>query len=131
MSEINMTRHDHILVGLFSSLQAAAMQQMGKIQNPMTQEVERDMTAAASTIDILDMLKVKCRTDTPEELLRFMDAAVADLQMNFVDEQKKDSAKAPASEAKENDNPENDVAENDAAQTDAAEDGESADGAAG
>jgi len=100
MSEINMTRHDHILIGLFSSLQAAAMQQMGKIQNPMTQEVERDLAAAASTIDILEMLKVKCRTDTPDELLRFMDGAVADLQMNFVEEKKKDAAEpeAPAAE---------------------------------
>jgi len=102
MSEINMTRHDHILIGLFSSLQAAAMQQMGKIQNPMTQEIERDLTAAASTIDILEMLKVKCRTETPDELLRFMDGALADLQMNFVDEKKKDDAagaEAPAAEA--------------------------------
>ncbi len=25
MSEINLTKHDHVLIGLFSSLQAAAM----------------------------------------------------------------------------------------------------------
>lgn len=102
MSEMNLTRHDHILIGFFSSLQAAAMQHMGKIQNPMTGEIERDMEAAQSTIDILDMLKVKCRTDTPAELLRFIDNAVMELQMNYLDEKKKDAAQAsesPRSEA--------------------------------
>lgn len=106
MSELNLTKHDHILIGFFSSLQAAAMAQMGKIQNPATGEIERDMEQAHATIDILDMLKHKCRTDTPEDLLRFMDNAVMELQMNFLDEKKKDEAaaekkeEAPAEEEK-------------------------------
>jgi len=94
MSETNLTKHDHVLIGLFSSLQAAAMQQMGKIQNPMTGEIERDMAAAQSSIDILEMLKVKCRHDTPEDLVRFMDNSVMELQMNYLDEKKKDEATA-------------------------------------
>ena len=89
MSEIQMTKHDHVLMGLFSSLQAAVMQQMGKIQNSATGKMDVDLAGAASTIDILDMLKSKCRTDTPEELLRFMDNAVMEIQMNFMDEKKK------------------------------------------
>ena len=92
MSEMNLSKHDHVLIGFFSSLQAAAMQHMGKLANPATGQVERDMTAAQSTIDILEMLKAKCRTDTPEELIRFMDNAVMELQMNFLDEKKKDAA---------------------------------------
>ena len=94
MSEINLTKHDHVLIGLFSSLQAAAMAQMGKIQNPATGEIERDLVQAQSTIDILDMLKTKCRTETPEDLLRFMDNSVMELQMNFLDEKKKDAGAA-------------------------------------
>ncbi len=73
-------------MGLFSSLQAAAMQQMGKIPEPRTGEAHSDLDAAASTIDILEMLKTKCREGTPDPLLRFMDNAVLDLQMNFLDE---------------------------------------------
>jgi Domain of unknown function (DUF1844) len=92
MSEPQMTKHDHILMGLFSSLQAAAMQQMGKIQNPATGSVDPDLEGAATTIDILEMLKVKCRHETPEELIRFMDGAVMDLQMNFLEEKKKAKA---------------------------------------
>jgi len=84
-----MSKHDHILAGLVFSLQAAAMQQMGKIQNPMTGEIEKDLDQAKGSIDILEMLKVKCRTDTPEELLRLIDGAVMDLQLNYMDEMKK------------------------------------------
>jgi len=89
MGSNGMSKHDHVLAGLVFSLQAAAMQQMGKIQNPMTGEIERELDQAKGTIDILDMLKVKCRTDTPEELLRMIDGAVMDLQLNYMDELKK------------------------------------------
>jgi len=92
MGSSEMTKHDQILAGLVFSLQAAAMQQLGKIQNPMTGEVELDLEQAKGTIDILDMLKVKCRTGTPEDLLRMIDSAVMDLQLNYMDEMKKAAA---------------------------------------
>ncbi len=92
MGSEEMTKHDHILAGLVFSLQAAAMQQLGKIQNPMTGQVELDLDQAKGTIDILDMLKVKCRTGTPEDLMRMVDSAVMDLQLNYMDEMKKAAA---------------------------------------
>jgi len=99
MGSNEMGKHDHILAGLVFSLQAAAMQQLGKIQNPMTGEIEKDLDQAKSTIDILDMLKVKCRTDTPADLLRMIDGAVMDLQLNYTDEVKKSAAaEKPAAE---------------------------------
>jgi hypothetical protein len=100
MGSNEMSKHDHLLAGLVFSLQAAAMQQLGKIQNPMTGEIEKDLDQAKSTIDLLDMLKVKCRTDTPEDLLRMIDGAVMDLQLNFTDEVKKSAAaEQPASDS--------------------------------
>ena len=93
MGNNEMSKHDHVLAGLVLSLQAAAMQQLGKIQNPMTGEVGMDLDQAKGTIDVLDMLKVKCRTDTPEELLRMIDGAVMDLQLNYMDEMKKSAAR--------------------------------------
>ena len=101
MSDQEMTRHDQVLLGLVFSLQAGAMQQMGKIQNPMTGEIEKDLDQARSTIDVLEMLKVKCRTETPEEILRLVDGAVMDLQLNYMDEIKK--AKADSADAGEAD----------------------------
>jgi len=90
-----MSKHDHVLAGLVFSLQAAAMQQLGKIQNPMTGEIEKDLDQAKATIDVIEMLKVKCRTETPEDLLRMIDSAVMDLQLNYMDEVKKGAAAEP------------------------------------
>jgi hypothetical protein len=95
-------QHDQVLAGLVISLQAAAMQQMGKITNPVTGKIERDLQQARGTIDVLEMLKVKCRTSTPAALLQLLDSTVMELQMNYLDELKKEGAAdaepAPASE---------------------------------
>ena len=102
---MGMTRHDQVLMGLVWSLQASAMQQMGKIQDPVTGEMQKNLEQARSSIDVLEMLKVKCRVDTPEEILRMLDGAVMDLQLNFMDEMKKETAGAaedtPPAEADE------------------------------
>ena len=67
------------------------MVSLGKIQNPVSGEIERNLDQARAFIDILEMLKVKCRTDTPAELLRVLDSAVMDLQLNYMAEMKRDS----------------------------------------
>lgn len=90
MTENEITKHDHVLMGLVISLQAGAMQQMGKIADPHTGEVVRDLDSARATIDILEMLKEKCRHGTPEVIVRMLDTAVMELQMNYLDEKKKD-----------------------------------------
>jgi hypothetical protein len=94
-----LTRHDHVLMGLVFSLQAAAMQQLGKLQDPQTGEVVRDLEQARATIDILEMLKAKCRTATPPELLRMVDQTVLNLQLNYMDELKRPAPGADAATA--------------------------------
>jgi len=89
VSTSGLTKHDHVLAGLIFSLQAASMQQLGKIQDPQSGEVSIDMAQARSTIDVLEMLKEKCRDGTPDELLKVLDGAVMDLQINYLDEMNK------------------------------------------
>jgi len=89
MSGDGLGKHDHVLASLVYMLESAAMQQLGKLVNPATGEAQRDLEQARGTIDILDMLKHKCRTDTPDELLRLLDTAVMNLQLNYLDEVKK------------------------------------------
>ncbi|MFT5232255.1 MAG: hypothetical protein ACI9UQ_000274 [Candidatus Krumholzibacteriia bacterium] len=89
MSNLKLTKHDHVLTGLIFSLQAASMQQLGKIQDPVSGKASVDLVQARSTIDVLEMLKDKCRADTPEELLKMLDGAVMDLQRNYMEEMKK------------------------------------------
>ena len=65
------------------------MQQMGKIVSPVTGEVERDMTIAQTTIDILAMLETKMKSNLSEEESGFISRSLYELRMNFVDESKK------------------------------------------
>ena len=97
MSQNGFSKHDQILAGLVWSLQAAALQQLGKIKNPLTDAVERDLTGARGSIDILEMLKAKCRQDTPPQVLRLLDTTVMELQMNYLDELKRERAEDGAS----------------------------------
>ena len=94
-----MSKHDHVLISLTMNLQAMAMVQLGKVTNPATGALERDLEGARSSVDILEMLKTKCRTDTPEPLLQILDQAVMDLQMNYMDELKKDATGAKDAES--------------------------------
>jgi hypothetical protein len=116
MNDENLTKHDHVLAGLVISLQAMAMQQLGKLQDPGSGEVRRDLDEARGTIDILEMLKVKCRSGTPESLLRLIDGAVMDLQLNYMDELKK--AQQDAGQA---DRPDQDEAAEQPAETERAD----------
>ncbi len=114
MNDQTPSKHDQVLFHLVVNLQMMAMQQLGKLQHPVTGETGRDLEQARGTIDILEMLKTKCRTDTPEEILRILDQAVMDLQLNYLDEAKKDDA-ADSPEAEEAD-------EKETADTDGGED---------
>ena len=71
------------------SLQTAAMQQMGKIVSPVTGKIEKDITMAQTTIDILSMLETKMHGNLSEEESSLISHALYELKMNFVDESKK------------------------------------------
>lgn len=79
---------------LVLSLQAAAIQQMGKIVSPITGEVERDLDMARSTIDLLEMLERKTKGNLNADEKNLLDHVLYELRLNFIDEQDKDKAGA-------------------------------------
>jgi hypothetical protein len=64
----------------------AAMQHLGKLKNPLTDAVERNLEAAQNTIDILDMLREKTKGNLSDEESRLIRQVVQELKLNFVDE---------------------------------------------
>jgi hypothetical protein len=64
----------------------AAMQQMGKIKNPVTDKIERDLTQAQFSIDMLDMMKDRTGGNLSPEEERFLQSLIQELKLNFVDE---------------------------------------------
>ncbi len=73
------------------SLQTTAMQQMGKTISPVSGQVERDLTMARTTIDILGMMEKKMKGNLTPEEARFIGHSLHELRMNFVDETKKEA----------------------------------------
>jgi hypothetical protein len=89
---------DHKQIILFTqlifSLQAAAMQQLGKIADPMTGSIVRELGQAKFTIDTLDMLRDKCRGNLSNDEERFLDHILSDLKLNYIDEASRPEPKA-------------------------------------
>ncbi len=88
-------KFDPLFINLVSSLQAGAMLQMGKMANPQTGKVERDLNAAKFSIDLLGMIEAKTKGNLTEDEAKLVSRALYELRLNFVDEQKKgDGAEA-------------------------------------
>ncbi len=64
----------------------ATMHQLGKLKNPMTGEIERDLVAAQNSIDILDMLRDKTKGNLTENESRMLTSVIQELKLNYVDE---------------------------------------------
>ena len=70
----------------------AALQHMGKVMNPVTQKVERDMAQAKGAIDLLGMLQAKTAGNLSQAEQQMLEHTLFELQMNYVDEVNKDRA---------------------------------------
>lgn len=74
----------------------AAMQHLGKLKNPLSEKIERDLRAAQGMIDLLEMLKARTKGNLAAEETRMLDQVLQELRLNYVDEvQKPDPASAP------------------------------------
>jgi len=86
--------------------QTLAIQQMGKLINPITGKVERDLHQAKITVDMLGMLQKKTEGNLDENEKKILDTVMMELQMNYIDEtaraEKEEEEGGTADEEKEN-----------------------------
>jgi len=83
-------KEEALFVQLVMMFQIAAMQQMGKVQNPITQQVERNLEQARFSIDMLEMIQAKTKDSLSETEKKFLEHALFELRMNYLDETNKD-----------------------------------------
>ncbi|MDH4158336.1 MAG: DUF1844 domain-containing protein [candidate division Zixibacteria bacterium] len=93
-------QQDVRLAQLLISLQAGAMQQMGKIASPLSGKIERDLVLAKVTIDMVEMLAEKTKGNLTAYEQKLIDHVLYELRMNYVDEVKK-GEQGPAGEEAE------------------------------
>lgn len=94
MSE-SAEQEDALFVNLVLMFQSAAMQQMGKVTNPMTGKVEKNLDQARFSIDMIEMLKAKTSGNLSVELEKLVDSTLTNLRLNYVDEAGKSEKEGP------------------------------------
>lgn len=97
--------NDFLFMNLIMQYQQMAWIQLGKIKNPATDKLERDLQGAKFSIDLLEMLKAKTAGNLKNEEEQMLAHAISELQLNYVDEVNK-AAKEKDSASEEKTEPE-------------------------
>jgi len=90
---MNDANHNILFMQLIIQNQQIAMMSMGKIKNPVTDKVERNLEHAKIYIDTLDMLLAKTKGNLSGYEEKFLTETLKDLKLNYVDEIDKDKKK--------------------------------------
>ena len=85
--------------------QHMCMISLGKLKNPVTDKIERNMEYAKLMIDTLDMLAAKTKGNLSEYEDRFLTEVLRELKLNYVDEINKDNQKSGKEEKTEKSKP--------------------------
>jgi len=83
-----MEKNDQILLQLIYMFHNSAMQGLGKVADP-TGQISRNLDYVSQTIDLLEMLSVKTKGNTTEEIEKTIVQMVSELKLNYVDEKNK------------------------------------------
>jgi len=83
-----MEKNDQILLQLIYMFHTSAMQGLGKVADP-TGQISRNLDYVSQTIDLLEMLSVKTKGNTTEEIEKTIAQMVSELKLNYVDEKNK------------------------------------------
>lgn len=81
-----LEKNEILLTHVILMFQTAALQQMGKLKNPITDKVEKNLEMAQTSIDILDMLFQKMKNNLSENENRMFVEVLKELKLNYVDE---------------------------------------------
>lgn len=82
--DTNRNMDQMLFTNLVIMFQTAAMQHMGKLKNPLTDKIERDLDQAKISIDILEMLQRKTEGKRDEYENKLMKSVLQELRLNYV-----------------------------------------------
>ena len=91
----NEEKNQLLLTQLVLMFETAALQHMGKLKNPFTDRIERDLQQARISIDMLEMLHTKMKDKLTAEEERMFSGALRDLRLNYVEEAAKPATEPP------------------------------------
>ena len=97
-----MEKNDQLLMQLIYMFHTSAMQGLGKIADP-TGQVSRNLEYVSQTIDLMEMLKVKTKGNTTDEIDKLLEGMLSELGLNYVDEKAKPENKVEQETKKSDD----------------------------
>jgi Domain of unknown function (DUF1844) len=83
MEEKNLNPH---FISLVMMLASAAWQQLGKVPNPVTGKLEKEVAHAQVTIELIAMIRDKTKGNLTNEEEKLISNTISDLQLNYADE---------------------------------------------
>lgn len=87
--------HGFLFMQLVLQNQQLAMMSMGKLKNPVSDKIERNLEFAKMSIDTLDMLAIKTKGNLSEYEEKFLTEVIKELKLNYVDEVNKEQKETP------------------------------------
>src|SRR3989442_7408007 len=97
--EESKDKNSYLFILIVRTYEMASLQQMGKLKNPLTDALERNLEQAQFSIDLLDMLKEKTKGNLNEDETKFLENTLAQLKLNYVDEMDKDKKQTSTAKA--------------------------------
>ncbi len=76
---------------LISSIVHSTWVALGKIKNPLSEKIERDLRQASVSIDMLDMLFKRMDGNLSDREDQYLGHLLSELKMNYIDEKKSDT----------------------------------------
>ena len=90
MPEESKKLDDELFLMLVMNFQSSAMISMGKIINPVTKKIARNLNEAKFAIDMLNMISNKTKGNLSSEEESLIQKVLTELRLNYIDEVKKD-----------------------------------------
>lgn len=85
-----MNNKEQLFFHLLYIFHASAMQSMGKIKNPVTDKIERNLEQAKQAIEMLEMIRDISKGNLTAPQTQMLDSLLTELRLNYVDESKKE-----------------------------------------
>jgi len=86
---------------LIIGIQSSAWMMLGKVMNPLTGKIEKNLEGAKASIDTLIMLKEKTKGNLSKTEENFLANTIQQLQLNYIEESKKSQAREQDTSNKE------------------------------
>lgn len=105
MSDNQLKKEDQLFIHLVNTFVQSAWISLGKVKNPVSDELERNLDQASYYIDLLDMLQTKMKGNLTEWEEQYILHSLSELKLNFIDEKKKKESDTATDNGKTDEKP--------------------------